>query len=196
MLENMLEKWIVSPAEIWLAPVGTAFPEVDVSPASPWAKLGSSGKNDYSEDGVTITHEQTIDQHFGLGGTGPQKATRSQEQLTIEGVLLDFTLDEFAKILNGATVTAGSTVGGTTTEEINLHQGTTVKEFALLCRTVSPKNASKVRQYQIPRVYQSAEPAPVYSKSAVAGVAFKFTALEDLNAATEAERFGQTVDGE
>lgn len=191
----MPAKWIVAPAEIWLAPVGETFPEVDVAPSGNWAKLGSAGSKDYSEDGITITHNQSLNQFFGLGSTGPQKVSRDQEQLTIEGTLQDATLDEFSKIMNDVTVSAGTTGGGTTTEEINIRQGLSVSEFAMLVRTTSPKDATKTRQYQIPRVYQSGEPSPAYTKDGTAGASFKFTALEDENAATDAEKFGQIVDG-
>ena len=45
------------------------------------ALLGTNGARNYAEDGITVTHEQTIEQFRGLRGTGPVKAFRTAEQL-------------------------------------------------------------------------------------------------------------------
>jgi hypothetical protein len=120
---------------------------------------------------------------------------RAEEELTVEGSLQDMTLGEFKKLLNDVSVSTGTTSGSTDYNEIDLRQGRDVSEFALLVRTESPEDATKNRQYQIPRVYQAENPAPAYTKDGVAMGSFSFTALEDENAATESERFGQIIDG-
>jgi hypothetical protein len=186
-------RYIVGAGDIYLAPVGESFPDVDSTPSGNWEKLGSQGVYDYSADGITITHSQTLNQFRGLGSTGPQKVSRSEEEFTVEGELRDMQLEEYAKIINDVSVSTGSTGGGSDTKEINLRQGLDVSEFAMLIRFDSPYGSGKAAQYQIPRVYQAAEPAPVLSKDGEAMLAFNFTALEDENQATADERFGQLI---
>lgn len=185
---------IMAPAELYLAPVSTAFPDVDESPASPWVRLGTSGKDNMDEVGVTVTHNQTFATKRTLGSTGPVKVTRTEEDLTIEATLLDLTAEQYAKALNGVTVTDTAAGAGTPgTRSITMRQGTSVTQFALLCRGASPYGDSYAGQYQVPKCYQSAAPAPVFSKGDAAALKLTFTAVEDLDAATEAERFGKLV---
>jgi hypothetical protein len=186
--------YIIAPATIYLAPVGESFPDVDTTPGGNWAKLGTGGDLDLSEDGVTVTSTQSLNQFFGLGSTAPRKVKRAQEGLTIEGSLQDMTLEEFTKLLDEKSVSTGTTSGGTSTKEINLQQGRAVNEYALLIRTDSPYGDGKTRQYQIPRVYQASDVAPAYTKDGVAMGSFNFTALRDEDASTEEEVFGQIVD--
>ena len=185
---------IMSPFDVWIAPVGTAFPLVDAVPAGAWAKLGTNGNKNMSEDGITITHSQTINQKRVYGATGPVKVNRSAEDLSIAMVLDDLTLEQYGKILNNvavADVAAG--VGTAGYRSVTLRQGFDVSLFAMLCRGASPYGDSLNMQYQVPRVYQGENPAPVLNKTDAAGLALNFMALEDPNAATDAERFGKLV---
>jgi len=182
---------IVSPAEIYLAPVSEAFPELDDAPAGNWVLLGKTGKINYAEDGVTVSHEQTLSEIRTLGTTGPLKVVRTEESLTISVILQDLSAENYAKVLNGVTLTdvaAAATTPGH--RDITLRQGPDVTTFALLCRGKSPYGDNWAAQYEVPIVYQSANPAPVYHKGDAAGLAVTFNALEDLTAPA-AERFGK-----
>ena len=65
---------------------------------------------------------------------------------------------------------------------------------ALLLRgTYSPYGDGWNSQFEIPVVFQSGVPSPVFVKGVAAGLAFEYTALEDPNAATSADRFGKIV---
>jgi hypothetical protein len=188
---------IASPFEVWLAPVGTTFPDVDADPAGPWALLGVNGAYDIDSGGITVTHAQEVNIYRGLKGTGPLKAFRTSEDLKLAFTLHDLSLEEYAKIINKAPAdvdTSGTTAGGATTRSLNLHQGPNIQNFALLARGASPYDDDNfAMQYQVPKVYQSGSPAPVFQKGIPAGLALEFTALEDLNATTEEERFGTLV---
>jgi len=185
---------IISPFEVFTAPEGTAFPDVDTAPPAPWAKLGTNGVRNYSEDGVTVTHEQTVEEHRTAGSTGPVKVSRPEEGLLVDLVLEDLSLEQYAKILNGVTVTDTPAAAGTPgIRTITLRQGPSVACFAMLIRGPSPYADGLVAQYQVPRAYQGGNPAPVFSKGEAAGLACQFKALEDPNAATDAERFGKLV---
>ena len=187
---------IASPFEVWLAPVGTTFPDPDEAPSAPWELLGVNGAYDYDSEGITVTHSQTVNAFRGLKGTGPLKAFRTEEDLKLGFMLHDLSLEEYAKIINKAStdVTGGSTTAGGTTKILNLHQGPNIEFFALLARGASPYDDDNLSmQYQVPKVYQSGSPAPVFKKGEPAGLALEFTALEDLDATTEDERFGTLV---
>jgi len=185
---------IMSPYEVWLAPVGESYPAINETPSGNWVKLGTNGNKNYGEDGITVTHTQALNQKRVYGATGAVKVNRSSEDLQIALTLFDLTLEEYAKILNGVSVTdeaAGSGTAGY--RSITLRQGFDVKTYALLCRGASPYGDDWNMQYQVPRVYQSENPAPVFSKTDGAGLNLVFMALEDADASTDAERFGLLV---
>lgn len=185
---------IGAPYEVWIAPAGTAFPALDDAPADPWALLGVNGTRSLDEDGVTVTHGQTINQQRAAGATGPLKAFRTEENLTIAFNLIDLTVETYRYVLNGATITdTPAGVGVVGTRAIGLSRGFAIVEYALLARGVSPYDDELLAQYEVPRVYESAEPAPQFTKGQAAMLAAQFTAMEDLDAVDESERFGRFV---
>lgn len=184
---------ITAPGEIWLAPVGESFPDVDEAPGGNWEKLGQNGMYSLNEDGITVSHEQTLETHSSLGSTGALKVTRSEESLTVSATLEDLSLEEYAKVLNDVSVSEGSTGGGADTKEIPLRQGKSVSTFALLFRIPSAYGDDWDGQFEIPRCYQSESPSPAFTKDGKAGLAVEFSALEDTDAAADDERFGRLV---
>lgn len=180
---------IAAPFDIYLAPAGTAEPDFTVPPTGAWELLGSNGAYDYAEDGVAVTHEQTVEKHRGLRGTGFIKAFRTAETLMLGFTLHDLSLEQYAKAINDQTVTVDGDE-----HSIPLHQGPNVAQFALVARGASPYDDDNLEmQYYIPKVFQGANPAPVHKKGTPAGLALSFEALEDLDAASESERFGRLV---
>lgn len=181
---------LAEPFDVYLAPAGTPKPDIDADPTAlvpvPFALLGSRGADVYDEAGITATHEQSINLYRGLRGTGPIKAFRTSEGLMLGFTLNDLTLESYAKILNDATVDDAGTA-----RSIAIHQGARVATFALLAKAAAgPYGDDLPIQYYIPKVFQSGSPAVVHAKGKPAGLALVFTALEDLDAATEEERFG------
>ena len=83
---------IVAPFSVYLADIGTAYPEVDEDPAAAWGFLGDGGKLSQGDDGLVLTHGQTVDMHKTGGRTGAVKATRSSEELMISFDLVDISL--------------------------------------------------------------------------------------------------------
>ena len=186
---------IAAPFIVYKAPAGEAFPLIDADPAGNWVKIGTSGDRNYSEDGVTVAHQQSIEQFRMLGSTGPVKASRTEEGLMVRFTLHDLLLEEYAKSLNDntvATTAAGSGTAGFKT--LKTYQGLDIATTALLVRgDVSPEGATWKTQYQIPNGFQSGSPEVVFSKGAPAGLALEFTALEDPGAASAADRFGSLI---
>lgn len=185
---------VVSPGQVYLAPVGTTFPAVDAVPATPWGLLGTYGNRNHSETGIKIVHEKKMTEHFVSGSTGAQKATVQQERLTVAGELEDLTVEQYTKLLNGVAVQDIAELAGVAGyRQVNLRQGFDPAEFAVLIRLDSPYGQGMKAQYQIPRVYQSANPSPALSKAGPAMLQFEFSALEDLSATSADERFGKFI---
>ncbi len=89
---------IAGPADLWVAPVGETFPDVDDAPAGGWVALGDT------EGGVKAKHSQSIELLRTDQSTGPVKAIRSEEMLEISTNLAHLTLENFAYLLNRVTV--------------------------------------------------------------------------------------------
>lgn len=185
---------VAGPLGLWLAPTATAFPLIGAAPAEPWAGVGTNRARNYSDDGVAVTHGQTIQQVSPAGAIGPVKAFLTAETLTFTVTLWDITLEQYTLALSGLAPTTTAAGAGTAGfKKLGLSRGETIKTYALLARGRSAYGDNYAAQYQVPRCYQSGSPNPVYRKGVPAGLALEFTALEDLNAATEQERFGSII---
>lgn len=171
---------LAAPFTAYVAAVGTAFPDVDEAPSGSWFKIGTSGADNYNEDGVAVKHEQTIETFRGLGSTGMQKAWRTEEALKIGFGVHDVTAEHYGKLLNDASVTDVAAGSGTPGYRyIELQQGLEVALFALILRAdASPYGDSWKMQYQVPIAFQSEEPEPTYTKGEPAGLDVEFTALQ------------------
>lgn len=168
-----------SPLTVYLAPTGETFPEVDAAPAGNWVKLGTEGAKDYNEEGVTVTLSETVETFTGAESTAPRKAFRTEEGLVLAFMLADLSPEQYALILDDATVTttpAGASQPGE--KEIDLLRGISVHQYALLAKGESTVDNALALQYEWPTVFQSGSPAPVHAKGAPAALAVEFTALE------------------
>ncbi|WEK00595.1 MAG: hypothetical protein P0Y59_02570 [Candidatus Sphingomonas phytovorans] len=186
---------IAGPLTAWVAPIGTAFPLITAAPAGPWTMVGANGDRNYSDDGVSVMHSQTIQKVRPAGTVGAVKAFRTEEDLTLTLTLWDLTLEAYTLALNGATVSATAAgVGTAGFKKLGLSRGEDVKTYALLVRgTKSAYGATYAAQYEVPRCYQSANPNPAYRKGVPAGLQLVFDALEYGAATSADERFGRLI---
>lgn len=172
---------IAAPFEVYVAATGTAFPDLSVTPPGAWTLLGTSGSKNYDEEGVKITHEQTIEEFTPLGLSAPRKAFRTNESLVVEFQIVDMSAAQYAKVLNGPTVTntsQGSGIAGNL--NFPLLQGLSVSLFALLCRSEESAAGNSFRtQYEVPIVYQNAAPEPTATKGEPMRLQCEFRALWD-----------------
>jgi hypothetical protein len=185
---------IVSPFDVWFAPTGTAFPEVNAAPAAGWTKFGQNGNDEYSEDGVVVTHEQTVDFHYFLGDSAPRKATRSREGLRVEFTVHDMSLEMYGIVMNQEVT---DEVGPPAAASIPLYRGLDVSLYSFLIRGPSPYMAegdlTGKMQYEIPVAAIDGEPEITYNKTEPAGLLVSLFCLVDPEAATNAEKFGRLV---
>ena len=164
---------------VYLAAIGAAYPDLNDDPdASVWTKLADGTRID--EDGLTIEHGQTIDEHMVSGLIGPAKISRSGQTLAVNFTCVDLTIEQYAKALNGQAVTDTAKESGEVGHRsIALALGEDVKLHAMLVRfETSPYGAGYNMQYELPQVYQGSSPSVVFSKSDKAGLECSFMALE------------------
>lgn len=184
---------VAVPFEVWVGPIGEAFPAINATPAGNWVKLGTRGALNIREPGVTVSHGQTVELVRMSGDTLPIKAFRTEEDIRISFTLSDLTLENYNRAVNMGSVTdtaAGSGVAGH--RAIDLRQGLDVEQRALLIRgaNASPYLASTNVQYEVPVAVQVGTPSAVYSKGEPVGLEMEWAILVDLNAATAAKRAG------
>lgn len=149
-------------ADVYLAPYGTTFPDVDVAPGSAWTYLG------HTDGGVRVAHPQTIVELRTDQVTAPVKMVRSEESLEITFALAEITLENYAYALNQAAPTTD--IGPPADKQINLYRGGFgVNTFAMLVRGqhLSPYGDFNL-QYEVPSVFQADNPEVNFTKDAKA----------------------------
>lgn len=175
---------IAGPFTVWAAPVGTAFPSLDVADGSinvAWVKVGSSGPLNYDgPTGVTVEHSQELAPWMAMGDYGVRKIFRSSESVKVRLRLVDLTLEQYALALDGNTVTTTAAGSGTAGyKSIGFSRGADVDTRAILIRGISPYGASYIAQYQIWRAAQTGNPQVVFKKDEPAALDLEWTALID-----------------
>lgn len=173
---------IGAPFTVYVAPVGTAFPEIDDEPAAfdaDWFLLGTSGDKNYDDDGVTIGGDQSIELFRGAGSTVPRKAFRTEEDLIVEFNLVDMSPEQWAMVTDDASITttaAGVGIAGKKT--FSMYKGLNVATFALLARGPSSAHADMYAQFELDSAFQSGSPAPQFTKGVPASHALAYQALD------------------
>ena len=186
---------VAAPFEIWIGPVGESFPAIEDTPTGNWVKIGTSGNRSITEDGVTVQHQQTIEQFRSLGSTGPIKAFRTEEGLIITFAIADITLENYKHALGQNTVTDTPVGGNAGFRDIDIYQGLDLDQRALLVRglNASPYLADTDIQWQVPVVYENGSPEIVSQKGTPIVIALEYIAIEDPNASTADDRFGKII---
>lgn len=185
------------PLKLYIAPIGESFPIIETDPpGGNWVLVGTLGDQEYGDDGVSITHEESVEDWSGLGSTGIIKSVRTSEGLVIGLNVMDLTLEQYIRILNFNSITDTAAGGGAAGfRRADLYKNRNVATRALLLRGIdkSPYGDAWNIQWQIPRARPEGSPEIVFNKAAPAMLALSFRVMEDLSAATVADRFGRIV---
>ena len=194
-MENTTPYEIIgAPFQMYIAPVGTPFPDVDATPIAPWALVGTSGNLNQFPEGVTVEHPQSTTVFRSAGSTGVRKIFRTEEDLKLRLQLADMTLEQYRHAINSNTVAAvPASAGVPGTKTMGLSRNHTVATNALLLRGPSPYMADGVMQYEVPLAAQTGSPSTVYRNGEAAGLALEWSALVDESAGSPDEYFGRIV---
>lgn len=175
---------IAGPADVFIAPTGTAFPAINAAPGVGWVPLGET------EGGVTVRHTQNIERLTTDQRTAPVKGIRTEEGVEIEFSLAELTLENYKYAVNDVAVV--SAAGPPATKKIQLYRGVDVARHALLVRGPSPYGNFK-QQYQVPVVSQTEEPEVEFVKDDKSVLACSFAAFADMTASDDADSLGHLV---
>jgi hypothetical protein len=163
--------------DIYLAPPATADPVVNVAPPGAWIKVGVSGKESYTEDGITIAKSAENSEIKALGTYATRKVVRVGEGLKVSFVLQDATLEAYRDAMNQTAVT--TIAGPPAIKTIPLLENVSIPTTrAMLIRAaLTPYMDGGNMQWWIPHVYQTGNPQTVLHKSNPVGLALEFTAI-------------------
>lgn len=170
----------------WTAYLGAANAtqplDLDTTVPVAYTKLGNSGSDDYSEDGITISEEQALEYFRGLGKTGKRKAWRTEEDVTVSLTVHDSRPEIVSYAKNGnavTTVSAGASQSGTKT--VAMYKGHEVTTHSLLLRSDagSQYGDSYKSQFWLPVVVVASVGDFVMKKGEPIGVEFEFELLYD-----------------
>jgi hypothetical protein len=169
---------VAAPLEIWLAPTGTTFPAIDAAPGVGWALLGTEGDLNYDDDGVTISHSEEVSDFKPAGSTMPTKRFRTGEALEMKLNLVDVSPDEYAKVMNNATVTDVAASSGIAGESsFSLFRGDQVNQFAVLARGMSSVDNTLTGQYEFSKAFVSVDGDVQWKKGDPAALPVKILAV-------------------
>lgn len=176
--------------KIYIADVGTAFPDLEDDPAvaSGWRYVGPTA------DGVEANPDETINEFSSDQDIGTVDAIRSEEKVMLTANLYEATLENIADVMSQSvsTVAAGSGTYGY--KQIGLSRGVDVTYKAILYRFKSPYGDYPA-QLEIPYGYISGKLKLAWKKADKVVVPCEFHSLIDPNATDEHEKFGRVKMG-
>lgn len=169
---------VTGPMTLWWAAVGTAMPDVDDDAATGFTKIGTSGDQNYTEDGVSIIMDQTLEFFRSLGSAHRICAFRTEQDVSVTVTMADLTLAQVRLAMDLNAVTTD------TTPDINildLDYGLSVSDFALLVRGTgnSPGFAGANVQFECNRVVEMASHELSFVKGEPVGLEMEFALLLD-----------------
>lgn len=169
---------VASPLTIYLAPVGTAFPDIDADPADPWDLLGTEGAKNYDDAGVTVAHGETVADFTPAGSTMPSKRFRTAEDFLISLNLVDLGPTAYAKVMNDAEITQiPPEIGQAGVDSFSLFRGDQVNSFAVLAKGMSTVDNELALQYQFSKAHVSVDGDVVWKKGIPAMLPTKIQAV-------------------
>ena len=173
---------VVGPGSVWLAPVGTAFPVVDLAtPAAAWISLGET------DGGLTFTPKRSVKKHYTDQSFAPKKTTVTLRETEVSVALAQITLERLAKILDGqAIVTVAAGAGTAGYRYFTLSAAATLPQYAMLIRVPSPYGDGYT-QIELACVSPSGDQKIVFKKDDMSTIPTTWDALEDP---ANAGRFG------
>jgi hypothetical protein len=177
------EEIVAGPLTVWLAPVATAFPVIDAAPAIAWTKVGTEGDANYDEEGVTVSHGETVFDFTPAGRTMPAKRFRVGESFETSLNLVDLSPEMYALAMNNAALTTVAAGVGTAGQKfLDLYRGDIVNSFAVIMRGHSSVDNDLTMQYEFSNAFVSVNGDVQYTKGKVAMLPLKIEAIKHADA--------------
>ena len=166
---------LAAPLEVWLADVGTTFPDVHEPEASfpaGWTLLGTEGSRNYTDDGVIVNHGEEVLDWTPAGSTMPAKRFRTAESFEITLNLADVSAAMYALVMNDAAVTDGGNY-----KTFSLYRGDQVNSFAVFARGMSGEDNAYYMSYDFSRAFVSVNGEVTFNKGEVAALPVSILAV-------------------
>lgn len=171
---------VAAPLTVYLAPVGTAMPDVFEPLASfpvGWEMLGTEGDRNYTDAGVVVNHGEEVEDFTPAGSTMPTKRFRTGESLMISLELADISPEMYAMVMNDAVVTDAGAF-----KHFDLFRGDQVNSFAVTARGMSSVDNELNMQYEFSRAFVSVNGELTYNKGVVAALPVEILAVKATDA--------------
>jgi len=141
---------VFGPAEFWIAPVGSTFPEIDETPAAPWIKIGVAGSKDVTEDGITVKGAVADARFRGLAGVTIRKMSLVSRDFEVSFKQADLSPEALVAAFGAAAAIDENTVAGTNYKHMALPTSPTPYARAGILRCdQSSEGDGFVTQYNI-----------------------------------------------
>ena len=175
---------LVGSLHVFLAPCGTAPPEVQVEPADPWLRFGPTDGGQKIDDSATMTYFRDDDHMV------PTAVVQSDQTVKIDMTIIGMSLEQQSKIQNSAEKVrdlVGTTVP---TRRMPLKRLVWPQQYAMLLRgqALSPYGQYP-GQYYIPRGVFDGNRTREHTKVGRVSLSVSFNLLED----TEQEHADDTL---
>ena len=134
------ETIITAPAKLYYAAYGAALPTIKTHPPAPatWTEFGQSYWHD---GGLTLAVDASVIEERIDGSPFVQDAFLDTADLTVSGVIKDFSLETIALLLNGQAVTTTAAAGTNPgVKTVDLKMGLTIPKRAIAVRFYTPYN--------------------------------------------------------
>lgn len=146
------EEVLAFPMDLFIADVGTAFPDIadliaDFDAA--WVKLGKEASNDYDDQGVTLSFAEQVLDFKPSGRTTAVKRFRTDETITAKVNIVDWSADTVGQLMNNPVQTLPHS------KKISLYRGPKVAQYALLGRASSGENNDLNMHLLVPKAFVS-----------------------------------------
>lgn len=153
---------VASPLQVYLADVGTAFPDVHEPEASfpvGWTLLGTEGSRNYDDSGVVVNHGEEVEDFVPAGSTMPTKRFRVGETFEITLNLVDISAAMYAMVMNDAAITDGGNF-----KSFSLYRGDQVNQFAVFARGMSGEDNDFYMSYDFSKAFVSVNGEATFNK--------------------------------
>ncbi len=179
---------LAGPALVYLAPVGESMPAINAAPGGNWVSLGET------DGGVMVRPMQTVfpirtDQSINV-----RKYQRSESSFEVAFNLATLTLENFAKVIDGKSVTdVAADTGVAGYRHLPLGYKVDMKQWAMLVRGPSPYMDANL-QWELKQVVNiAASPEMSHNRTGLTVLACQFAAIKDPNASNDDSAYGRLV---
>lgn len=140
MAQSVEEVVVAGDGKVYVAPVGTAFPDFAAEPAAPWAELGF-----FKTDGLTINVAREATDIYAFQSLDPIRTVITQRPMTVAFALQQSGPDQVALALGGG---EWAEIGSTDVYEFTPPEASYVDERAVL---IEIEDGDDKYRYLIPR---------------------------------------------